>query len=343
MRLIFLKALIVLILTSCSEKEALTFDEELQKLSDKSQTFAITNDQADTIVTKNGTRIIIRPKTFVFHDGQDAKELIKIELREVFDRSDMILNGLGTVSDGRLLESFGMIYLRATSGDRELKIRDNESIALSIANKREGFSGELFYGSESNSQLNWEYAGATTDTTEVIETIIPMSDGLASIKRTTYKFVNGLREFVSDTLFIIKYECCLDSVEEVVGDTVYYIPKFYEFELTNLGWINCDRFIDIINKVDLDIELKNFSQPIGYIVFNDINSVVEVLFNAQGKAIVLNLPKNYQADLVILDKIKDNFMWTKQEIRIGTDSRLTLETKKIKEDELKVELKKIDK
>lgn len=339
MRQILQGVIIASILTSCSERETLTFDKELQSLSDPSQIFTITNDKADTLETRNGTKVIIPPNTFVSNDGQDAKEPIQIELREIFDKSDMILNGLGTVSDGRLLESFGMIYLRATSADRELKIRESGSITVSIPNAKEGFAGELFYGLQSDSLLNWKYAGATKDTTEVIETIMRMSDELVSVKRTTYKYVKGLREFVSDSLFTMKYECCQDSVIE---EQAANIPKSYEFEIKNLGWINCDRFIDVADKVNLVIELRNFSQPIGYLVFSDINSVMEVLFNTKGKATAINLPKDYQADLVILDKIKDNFMWTKQNLKMGTENKLTLETRKITADELKSELKKLD-
>lgn len=337
MRQIFFGVIIISILTNCSEKEGPTIDEEIQKLSDPPQIFTITSDKANTIKAKNGTSVIIRPNTFVFNDGQDVKESIQIELKEVFEKPDMVLNGLGTVSDGRLLESFGMIYLKATADGKELKIKDNNSITVSIPNKREGY-GELFYGVQTDRALNWKYAGSTPDTTAVIETEMPMSNGLASVKRTTYRFVDGLKEFVSDTLFTRKYECCYDSVSESAG----YISEAYEFEVTKLGWINCDRFIDVVDKIDIVINLKDYSQPIGYIVFSDINSVIGILFDGEGQAFVNNLPNDYLVDIIILDKIKDNSMWTKQSLKIGTTNTLTLETTKINADELKTELKKLD-
>ncbi len=341
MRQILLGLIIALILTSCSKNESLTFDKELQQLSNQSQVFTITNDIGDTLETKNGTRIIIAPNTFVLADDQDKKEPIRIEVKDVFDKSEMILNGLGTVSDGRLLESFGMVYLGATSKGRELKIRDKGSITISIPNRREGYYGELFYGTEVDHSLNWEYAGKIPDTTVVEETIMPLSETKASVKRTTYKFINGLKEFVSDTVFTIKYQCCQDSVTGM--DEAIYIPRAYEFEVTKLGWINCDRFIEISDKVDLEIELISFSQPIGYIVFSDINSVMEILFDEKGKAIPKNLPKGVIADLIVIDKIKDNFMWTKRNLKIGTENKLTLETRKITTDELTGELRELDK
>ena len=341
MRQILVGVIIATILTSCSERETLTFDKELQQLSDQSQSFTIANDISDTLDTKNGTRIIIEPNTFVFNDGQDTKKPIQIEVKDVFDKSEMILNGLGTVSDGRLLESFGMVYLRATSDDRELKIRDQGSITISIPNRKEGYFGELFYGAEVNRSLNWEYAGEIPDTTVVEETIMPLSDTKASVKRTTYKFISGLKEFVSDTVFTIKYQCCQDFVTGM--DEAAYIPRPYEFEVTKLGWINCDRFIKISDKVDLEIELKSFSQPIGYLVFSDINSVMEIQFDEKGIATPKSLPKGFTAHLIVIDKIKDKMMWAMQNIEIGTESKLSLETKQITHEALKTKLKQLDK
>lgn len=329
-------------MAGCSDRESLPFNKELQQLSNSPQFFSITNEQGDTIETENGTRIIIQPNTFVFSDGKDAKGQLQFEVKEVFEKSEMILNGLGTVSDGRLLESFGMIYLRATSGETELEIKENGAIKVLIPNRKDGYAGELFYGEENHSSMNWEYAGKIPDTTVVEETFTYLSDAKVSVKRTTYKFVNGRKEFVSDTVFTTRYQCCQDSVEGM-DEAGIYIPVTYGFEITKLGWINCDRFIDIPDKVDLEIELKNFSQPIGYIVFSDINSVMQILFDENGKATLKSLPKDFRADLIVIDKIKDKLMWTKQSIKIGADSELILETKQITQEALTTELRALDK
>jgi hypothetical protein len=58
----------------------------------------------------------------------------------------MILNGVSTLSDGTLLESFGMVNIKAISNGQELRIKNNSSIKLSIPNKKGGTRGELFYG-----------------------------------------------------------------------------------------------------------------------------------------------------------------------------------------------------
>ena len=303
MRRILLGLIIISIFNNCSEKEKLTLDQEIQKLGDSIQIFTVTLGKTDTIVANNGTRLIIRPNTFMFNDGQDTKEPIQIELKEIFDKSDMILSGLGTLSDGRLIESFGMIYLSATFDGKELKLKENSSIAVSIPNKRKGDAGELFYGVQTNSIVNWKYASTTNDTTEVVEAYTQLPDE---------------------------------------GGGKFELPIFYEFEIKNLGWINCDRFIEITDKVDLEIELKTSNHAIGYLIFADINSVIQLTFNEKGIAIVENLPKDYSADVIVIDKIDKTCMWTKQNLKIGVKSKVTLETRKINEEELKTELKSLD-
>jgi len=107
-----LGAILVFGLTNCSETENLTLSQELDELADSFQIFTIMNEKTDTIKTKSGVKIITRPNTFMQSDRQDAKEPILIELQEVFDKSEMILNGIGTVSNGKLLESFRMVFIK---------------------------------------------------------------------------------------------------------------------------------------------------------------------------------------------------------------------------------------
>jgi hypothetical protein len=137
---------IIIMLIGCSERETLTIDQEIQKFAKPPQIFTIQNDKVDTLITTNGIKLIIQPNSLEFNDGSQPDDSIQIELKEVFDKLDMILNGVGTMSEGTLLESFGMVNIKAISNGRELRIKNNSSIKLLIPNKRRGTRGELFYG-----------------------------------------------------------------------------------------------------------------------------------------------------------------------------------------------------
>jgi hypothetical protein len=253
----------LLIIFSCTNKEPLTIDDEIQKLSEPFLTFLIENDKVDTILTANGTRLIIQPNSFEFNDGSVPNGPIKIQLKEVFEKPDMILNRLSTMSNGDLLESFGMINIKAESNGQELRIRKNTSLILEIVNKKNGSRGELFYGKlKENKTIEWEYEGGN-DITEVVDTIIQKSNGLAEFKRTTYKIINYKKYFVSDTSFTTTYYPDADSTRNT---SFIYIPEHYKFEIKKLGWINCDRFVEVRNKTTLRIEIEDYSMPTGFIV-----------------------------------------------------------------------------
>jgi hypothetical protein len=328
-------------MVSCSERENLTLTEELQKLSTPPQVFTIEHDREERITTMEGTSVIIPPNAFLFSDGTEVNGSIEIEIEEIFDKSNMVLKGIGTSSDGRLLESYGMIKLTATSNDSPLKLKDGLALTVTIPNKKHGINGELFYGEEATNGLNWNYAGTTKDTIEVEETWMPLSNGRASVKRTTYRFVDGLREYVSDTVFqAANYGEPEESVE--TADVASDRAPGYEFQVTQLGWINCDRFIEVKDKSDLRIELKNYSQPIAYLIFADIHAVMGVKFDETGKAVAAKLPVNYVVDLVVIDKIKDKMHWAKKRATIKADSKLVVETHEIDKLQLQNELKALD-
>jgi hypothetical protein len=326
------------IIFSCTQRESLTIDQEIQKLNKPYLSFIIENDKIDTILTTNGTRLIIQPNSFEFNDESLPNGPIKIELKEVFLKSDMISNGLTTMSDGNLLESFGMINLKAESNGQELRIRKNMSLILEIPNKKRGTRGELFYGKLNEKKIiEWEYEGGN-DIIEVTDTILQRSNGLAEFKRTTYKIINYKKYFVSDTSFTATYYSNADSTRNTA---LIYIPGHYKFEIKKLGWINCDRFVEVKNKTTLSIELADYSIPTGFIVFDSLNSAMNIFFDNNGKTEIQGLPDKSLVELIILDKIGDNVFWSKTSLTTGMTKNIKVKTDKITLDQLKLELNKI--
>ena len=69
---------------------------------------------------------------------------------------------------------------------------------------------------------------------------------------------------------------------------------------------------------------------------------MRILFDEKGKTVARNLPNNYEVDLIVVDNIKGDIMWAKQNIKIGSSTKLTLQIRKITTDELKGELRTLD-
>src|SRR5262245_10124082 len=124
--------LAIIVLAHCSGQDEHTVEEALQGLAPVPQTFVISGNGQDTIRAAGGTQIILTAGTFVHEDVEEVNGPIQLEVIEVFDKSEMITSRLSTMSDGRLLESFGMIHLAATSGGKALSVKSNKAIAIQI-------------------------------------------------------------------------------------------------------------------------------------------------------------------------------------------------------------------
>jgi hypothetical protein len=183
--------------------------------------------------------------------------------------------------------------------------------------------------------LDWKYEG-NNDIIEVVDSIRQKAYGTTELTRTTYKIINYKKQYVSDTSFTIPY----DSYDSVQTEATIYIPGSYSFEIKNLGWINCDRFLEIENKTELTIELVDFSQPTGFIVFDSLNSAISLFFDS-GKTTIEGLPSHSRVDLIILDKIGENVFWFRKQLITGETKTVKVKTEKIKVDDLRLELDKI--
>lgn len=86
------------------------------------QTYVIDPTRRTTLVGNRGTRLSIPPNAFEDLAGWPVHEPVKLFVKEVFTRPQMILSGLTNTSEDRILESAGQLFLRAESQGRPLQL-----------------------------------------------------------------------------------------------------------------------------------------------------------------------------------------------------------------------------
>jgi hypothetical protein len=135
--------------------------EEMSIVSTTIMTVDNTKDQ--TIEGPEGTKLVFPKGIFVDQSGNGPSGNVRIELQECYAYADMIKSKLSTTSDGKLLETAGMIHVRAFSAGTELKIKDGMSYTIEFpknGEKRDDF--KLFYGAwKDNGNINWILADDT--------------------------------------------------------------------------------------------------------------------------------------------------------------------------------------
>ncbi len=106
-------------------------------------TFALNNLATDKVLeTSNGTRVFLIDTDHLFADAASGLPVLcsicpdlKIEVTEVFDKSDMVARGLFSVlDDGTLFESGGMVSVTVTCNGDPLVLLPDRTLKIQVPN-----------------------------------------------------------------------------------------------------------------------------------------------------------------------------------------------------------------
>jgi hypothetical protein len=125
----------------------------------KPQFFLINNTKDTTIVCAEKTKITIRANSFVNSKSKNAvTDKIKISVKEYYKISDILLGRLSTTSNGKLLETGGMLDVNAFSENEKCELKSGKAIEIAFPTKKEKEGMQLFSGNWKNGQINWAVA-----------------------------------------------------------------------------------------------------------------------------------------------------------------------------------------
>lgn len=108
MKNIYLLMLLTILFWSCQTDRDQT-DQVFTPQNIKEQVFEVDITKDTLLIAQGGTQLLIQKNTF---QQADEKGIVKLKVKEVLSKKDMVLSALFTVSsDGQTLESGGMVYL----------------------------------------------------------------------------------------------------------------------------------------------------------------------------------------------------------------------------------------
>ncbi|MFT7614265.1 MAG: hypothetical protein ACI9J3_003247, partial [Parvicellaceae bacterium] len=144
MKKFFFAMLGIALLNSCAiEVEELDlgnatdlFDQVYSTDQIASQIHTISNDRDTTLIGENGTVFRIFENTFVDENGEPIVGPVEVEIKEAFDKMDLVMGNLITTADGKLLESGGMVYINATADGIELSMDNNKAIGVAVPTEK---------------------------------------------------------------------------------------------------------------------------------------------------------------------------------------------------------------
>jgi hypothetical protein len=111
------------------------------------QSFSINaSDSISQVRTASGNIYTFTDSTFVNADGSKVQGTISLEITEILKKSDMFFNGISTLSNGELIASDNMAYIKATANGKELKLNKDSKYTIFFHTTTDSSSIYAFQG-----------------------------------------------------------------------------------------------------------------------------------------------------------------------------------------------------
>lgn len=264
------------------------------------QCYSINPLREDSVVANEGTVLRFEPLIFEFLNGQEAREEIVICVREYYSIADIVTNDLATISNKRMLETGGMLYITATCKGYEVRLKKGESYVLRMPSEKVLPRMKLFAGDQKGGIIDWKETNVRN---------IPQ----VATDNTTPPDPENERYYISEG-------SVLDGVY-IKGDVAEISAAEYAFRATGFGWINCDRFPPEMERTNMMVKIDTSSNVAVRLVFKDIRSVMPAYYSGVNTVMFSNVPVGEKATLIgyKMDDKKNVYVAYK-DIRISKDA-----------------------
>jgi hypothetical protein len=330
--------------------------------------------QRDTLFKgSNGTTLHIPADAFCFANGQPVKTPVTVQLREAVKPADIVLAGLTTLHNGRVLESGGMIEVTAQSEGRQLRLKKSAAIEVNVPADVRQPGMAVFEGVKENGLMNWVNPVAIDPT--------PAEDlqNNESVELARNNFLSfGLMVENDTILYVVNNDTLIFQPEkmwwinnapafnfnpvtdnsgrkQVAGVNNFDVnpTQSYAFSIKKLGWANIDRLSNDprTQQVDFVTQLANSKD------YNTVN--ISLVF--PGKNIYLpgyqkadgtygfshgdyepmRLPVGENAILLVTAKKDDQIYFTSHQLVLQPSQTVELTAEPCTQEEMKDKLDKL--
>jgi len=324
--------------SSNSKADIAKLNDALKRYEEPSQIIKISADKPSVATGRKGTKISINPKDLVTESGKPLGQTIEVELKELTNQSQLLRTNAQTVSDGKLLVSGGAYFIGMTSNGEQLKLKEGKTLSVQFP-KLTDKEMSLFYGQRNElGQVNWQKA---TETLKFTKSQIQAESSF------DYAVEDDKPKRKSDIESILDYVDGTDTTTTPEGREKFakwqketkIAQKLYdEVGINKFGWINCDRFLDVENKTELYASFNpkdSIKNANVYLVFKDINSVIQANFYSDKSPQFENMPVGYKARLIAYTMKDEKVLAYSKDLTITKGQKLSLDLKEITEKDFK--------
>lgn len=284
-----------------------------QRFKKEPQIFKANPKETIQIKGKEGTQIEIPKYSLVTKQNRTVTGEVEILLEEFYSAPDILLANLHTLSNGRILETGGMINIVIKHKNEELKLKKGSEIKIEFATD-DMDRMETFYGEIKNGVFNWKLDAEPEPT--------PLKIDSLPIKGDTIRDMISIDTTSSNLNFTLKTKKHLTA--------------------NKLNQINCDRFLKMNSNQLTSLQVKTNLGPADVkIIFKNINSIMQSNRFKDNLASFINLPLTYEIQIIGFTEIDGEPYYARKDITIQKDRIIELNLEKMNWEDFEAEVNKI--
>ena len=307
-------------------------NEILTSNDDVSQKVIIPSDKSTIVTGQRGTKIFINPKDLETQDGQLFGKNIELELKELTNTGELFRANAQTISNDTILISGGAYYIAITSNGEQLRLKNGMSLKVQFP-KLSDNEMTLFYGQRDDlGRMNWQKSNKKFEQTgysvraKLGTALMPQPTRLGYSEGN---FNQGEEQdsTISPEVKVKNYK------DRKISQKVYD-----EIGLTKLGWINCDRFLETELKTDLYVSFSpndSIKYANVYLIFKDINSVIQADFYSDKSPQFDNLPIGYKTKIIAYTVKNEKIFAYSKDLTILKGQKMNLDLQEMSSTEFK--------
>jgi hypothetical protein len=284
-----------------------------QRFKKEPQKFFANPKEVIQIKGKEGTKIEIPKYSLVTKQNRTVTGEVEIFLEEYYSAQDILLANLHTLSNGRILETGGMINIIIKHKNEELNLKKGSEIKIEFTTE-DMDRMETFYGENKNGSFNWKLIAEPEPT--------PIKGNSSPIIGDT------IRDFTSldSSFFPINFK----------NSTQKYLTA------NRLRWINCDRFLKMNSNELTSLKVKtNYGPADVKIIFKNINSIMTSIELKDNQVSFINLPLTYEIQIIGFTEIDGKPYYARKDITVQKDEFIELNLEKMNWEDFEAEINKI--
>ena len=301
------------------------FNDALKKYEEPSQIIKVSADKSSVVKGRKGTKLSVNPNDLVTESGKPLGQNIEVELKELTNQGQLLRTNTQTVSNGKILVSGGAYFIGMTSNGEKLRLKDGKTLDVQFP-KLSDKEMALFYGERNDlGQMNWQKATETFKNSQ--EQPRPPTEGVKTVRKSD---IDAILDYVDSGDTATTQE----ERETMVKSQIVYDA----IAIAKLGWINCDRFLEVENKADLYVSFNpedSVKNANIFLVFKDINSVIQTCYYPDKSPQFENMPIGYKARLIAYTVKHEKVFAYSTDLTITKGQKLTLSLKEISEKDFK--------